>query len=641
MASIITIILFFVYTWGLGFSATYWLRKSANFLERTIMNIGLGLGVFAILSIILNTLSVPLDWRIFLLISLIIPGYHLYKAKKISKPDIKITKVNIAIFLAIFIFAVSFYVYASGSFGYPYLENEDPWGHSVGVHYVSEEKTAFDPTYQQIDQVDRVLSYIDPYPPAYDILLGVLQQTANDIRWTMKFFNSLIISLGILFFFFFVRRFVQNPNKALLATFFLAAIPSYLSHFIWAHSLVITLIFPAMYAFILIKQDNKWMYVAATMVAAIWVSQNLSQPIKISMMILLYLIVYSVANQKFFTKGFIAFFAGIALSFFWWGAVLKKYGLQKFIAVWQPRIAAAGAETVASTSLWSKLLSVIKAIFDAGGTGSRAYTFNDFFYANGQNMINNPIGIGVFLSLLTIVGVLFLIWHYRGSLISTKNYAYAVALFWLIFTFWGINGITFPISIARGSFRVWMLMAIPLAIVAVEGVYFIKSLCKSKILKQIVMVIIIIGVIFTSAMAKEQLNTSAWPSSGVFAHPQHVIELATWMEEFPEGTRMFMFDRNKIVIGYGKDNCIWCEDEILFRADIENKTPEEVHTFLKSKKYEYLLLNIPVDIKHFRNMGGADNVEQRVEAYYNNILNSGLFTPVYQKEGFMIALKIK
>ena len=89
MYSLITIILFFVYLWGLGFSATYFVKKAEDFWERHLMNLGIGLGVFAILSIILNFLHIPLDWKIFLILSLIIPIYDLIqriKKKELSLP---------------------------------------------------------------------------------------------------------------------------------------------------------------------------------------------------------------------------------------------------------------------------------------------------------------------------------------------------------------------------------------------------------------------------------------------------------------------------------------------------------------------------------------------------------------------------
>src|SRR3989344_5380550 len=212
MISLITILLFFIYLWGFGFSLTYFIyRKTAiqgsDFLERHIMNLGIGLGTFAILSVILNFFRIPLDWRIFLLLSLVVPGYVCFKNFKNSGfklpakfPRLVLTKNHLFVFVVMFIFAVSLYTYASGAFAYPYLEDEDPWGHSIGVKYVALNKDAYNPTTTTVQEAESILSYIDPYPPAYDVLMGVLHKTSPDLNWTIKFFNALIISLGLLFF---------------------------------------------------------------------------------------------------------------------------------------------------------------------------------------------------------------------------------------------------------------------------------------------------------------------------------------------------------------------------------------------------------------------------------------------------------
>ena len=55
-ASIITIILFFVYTWGLGYGATYFFKKAENFYERNFLRIAIGLGHYT-LNIPNNTAS--------------------------------------------------------------------------------------------------------------------------------------------------------------------------------------------------------------------------------------------------------------------------------------------------------------------------------------------------------------------------------------------------------------------------------------------------------------------------------------------------------------------------------------------------------------------------------------------------------
>ena len=118
----------------------------------------------------------------------------------------------------------------------------------------------------------------------------------------------------------------------------------------------------------------------------------------------------------------------------------------------------------------------------AGGTGDRVYNFWDFFIAQKQNMINNPIGIGWVLSILVLLGVGYSLWKYRSRLMVEQSWL-AISIFWLIFTFWGVNGETFPISVTRGAFRMWMVMAIPLAIGAMEGVYFVQAFSSKKLVK--------------------------------------------------------------------------------------------------------------------------------------------------------------
>lgn len=652
MISILTIILFFVYTWGLGYSVTYFTKKADDILERFLMNIGIGLGTLAILSIILNTLKVPLDWKLFLVLSVITPLYSVYKnIKNWKKPKLELKKSYLTTAIVLLIFLGSLYIYTRGAFNYPYLENEDPWGHSEGVKYVSLEKKAIDPTVDRGGEtIDVVLSYIDPYPPAYDILLGVLHQTSPDITWTMKFFNALIVSLGFIFFFFFANEFIRDRNKALLATFILAALPSYLSHFIWAHALAVTLFLPTMYAFRRIKFDKRWMWISMIMVAGIWVSQNLEQPIKLSTMILLYLIVTSITNGQWFKKGFIALFGGMVLSLFWWLQMLQKYGLKQFVAVWQPNLVNSGeiageiitsASSAASPGIFSKILSVLKAITHAGGSGTRAYGLNDFLVAKSQNMINNPIGIGIVVSILTLLGVIFILLKYKSELVTAKNTWRAVALFWLIFAFWGVNGASFPFSVARGTFRVWMLLAIPTAIIATEGVWFLKSFSKNKVFKGSIILLAIIGIILTSAQQKYELNTAIWPTSSAFSSSQEAFEYGNFFETLPNNAKVFMYaPRPKIVIGFGKFSCNWCQDELDLREDIINKNAETLHRFLKEKNYEYLLLAPNMDFAQLGKKFGDDKVKILLPQRYDEILKSGLFSPVYQKENLLVGLRV-
>ncbi len=661
MISLTTIVLFFLYLWGLGFTAigvfTAAFKKpenlpEKNFLERNFVYLGLGLGIFPILSIILNFLHLPLDWKLFLLLSLAYPFYFFSRkaagkgisfsslnTKKLS--GLKITKSSLVFLAVLLIAAASLSIYLSGAFSYPYLEDEDPWGHAIGVKYIAREKTAYDPPLKNMNrEIDPVLSYMDPYPPAYEIMLGVLHQTSPDLAWTLKFFNALIISLGFIFFYLFAKGFMGNRYPALFATFALAVIPCYLSHFIWAHSLAVTLFFPAMYALEKLRENKKWFLPSVLIIASLWVSQNVDQPLKLSVMFLIYMIVISITQRKFFARHFAALISGFALSLFWWGTMLYKYGLKGFASYYNigSSYAASAVSDVATSRSWN-LLEALKSLVAPGGSASRAYLFRDFFVANTENYINNPIGIGMVLSLLVILSVAVILWKKRSRLVTKENTWQCVALFWLIFTFWGVNGQTFPVSIARGPFRVWMLLAITAALVSAEGLNFLISERK-KITKWLIVLAVLIGLIGTSGYQKYSFNTMAWPTSGSFASGQEVLEYAAWFGSIPLDSRVFLYSpRDKLTLGFGAFSCAWCQEVLDFRQRILDKDAVELHRFLKSQQYEYFLINGRMDSKYF-NSDYGEETERRLNERYSQIIHSGLFTPVHQRENLFIVFKV-
>ena len=660
MISLISILLFFLYLWGLGYTATYWVKKPEHPWERQLLNLAIGLGIFPILSILINFLHIPLDWKLFLVLSLVFPLYNLVnkiRTKQLHLPTFKftITKSDLALLAVLIIVAFSLFMYTTGAFAYPYLEDEDPWGHSVGVKYVAIEKNAYDPVIPGLeDKIDPVLSYIDPYPPAYDILLGILHQTSPDLNWTIKFFNALLISLGFLFFYLFAKDFMGNQNKALLATFILASLPAYLSHFIWAHALAITLFFPAMYAFWKIKEDHRWTYIAAIIVASIWVAQNIEEPIKLTMLFLVFVIVASITSGKFLKKEFIAIMAGFALSLLWWGVMIKKYSLRGFVqyftggrifptATTASEVLSSGASSAvsASTTWLDKLFAIHRSLTSPGGSGARAYGLNDFVIAQNENMINNPIGLGVVVSVLILLGIIYILWHYKSSLVEEKNTWLCLTLFWLIITFWGVNGVTFPTSIMRGPFRTWMLLAIPVALLAAETTFVAMSFGKQwKIPKIVILLLVLVGIVLTSTSQRYAVNTAIWPTSGSFTNQQDPFEYGAWFSSLPPNTNVFLYTpRDKLVIGYGAFSCLWCPEVIHFRKDILSKDAKELYLFLKDQGYGYFIINGAMDRKTM-STSGENKIDELLPQRYNEIFNSGLFTPILQRENRFVVLKV-
>lgn len=575
--SFFTIILFFVYTYGLGFTLTAFVRNSDNFLERSLMRIGVGLGVLPFLGIILSLFHVPIDWRIFLALSLLYPLFWSLKNYKSIKFNLRITNYDLLIWLMLLIFLFAFYMYHKGAFAYPYLEDDDPWSHAIGIKFVTLEKTVF----PDIETASH-LQYLHPYPPSYDLFFGLLHQTSSSLNWTMKFFNALIISLSIIFFFFFVRQFTNNKNKALFASFILAMMPAYLSHFIWAIALTMPLYFVAFYCLEKINEDKKW-FIASCILIASTLTISPSHSTYFGFFFLLYLITKTFLERKFLLYEFLGGIIGITLSFiFWWGQMLFKYGLSDMLA----QIGIEGGNLIA-----------------VGGTGDRPYILSDFLFAKSQNLINSPIGIGIVISILTI-GALVIIFSRYKKLLNKENHWIVITVVWFLFTLYAVNGARFPIRLS--SFRVWPLFAIPVSIISAEGINYLLLIAKSleqqikldKVIRVGIIILLIAGIWFTSGKQKFTVNTALWPAgqAWVFLRDQNgnirspELEAYLGLKTLPINTKVFSFSNDGAVLGLNKFICAWCKEVFEFRKNIMGKTGDGIYSWLKGNGYEYAIL---------------------------------------------------
>jgi len=619
--SILTVLLFFVYIYGLGFSLTYFLKNSTNFLERNLMRLGIGMGVFPILSVIFNLLHIPLDWRFFLIVSLAVPLYVLGRAfirKEFPRLGFKLTKSNLYILIVLLLFFGTLFMYTKGAFVYPYFEDDDPWVHALGVKYVAIEKNVREP-----DFFAHRTMYIDPYPPSYDILMGVLHQTSISLMWTLKFFNALIISLGIIFFYFFAKEFIGDKKRALFSTFVLVMIPCYMSHFIWAHSLVVTLFFPAMYCLERIKYDRKWLFAGLIIIASMAVTQP-TQPVKLGVMFLTYFIVKSIYEKRFLKESLAAIIGGYLLSFVWWAT--------KWRAMFGRETRGVGEVTIGSSSF--SLLSFLKKVFPPNsGTATRAYTFDDFFVAKTQNMINNPVGIGVVISILVLISLIYVIIKFR-HLLKKENSWIMITLIWLLFTFIGLNSMTFNTP-GFYSFRFWMLFAIAVSIISSAGAWFLFGLSKKIGLGEaFVLVILVVGIVFTSGYQKYAVNTAMWgPGQGWTSMEE--VQGYVWLKNLEPNTKVFTFVGDEPIIGFDKYSCAWCKDVYDFKEDALNKSISEVYDWLRIKQYEYIIISGRTYLE-LEGKYGKNETDRLVNEKLSEISTSNLFQVVYNNKGAVI-----
>jgi hypothetical protein len=666
----VSILVFFVYCWGLGYSVTYLAGVRKFDVEHQLMNLGIGLGALGILMVILNLFRIPLDWRIILVLSMLLPiatlGNKLPKMVGHLKKNFKglDSSHNISLLLVLIMVAVSFYMFHKGAFSYPYLEDDDPWGHSLGAKYIATEKTFNVPS--EFSSIRRFFYYLDPYPPGYDGMFGMLLQVGSQTIWTFKFFNALIISFSLLFFFYLMRSLTGSDKRALVAAFVLFALPSFLTHFIWAHALVVTLFFPSVYCLEKIKENPRWWFVAGVVLAGLFVAQP-DTGLKLAIMLLIYYVVNCVVKKDLRPKIVYAGILGAVLSFAWWW--------NRWIGMFKTHNAGVSVAGEGSSSFVQKILSTLnKILYPHSGTASREYVVKDFFFAPSQNLINNPIGWGPVIFILVLLAALFLVWRlysvsskhetaavysnfflgvsillaffslfsfliflplliifvmafiilliYR-SVLEVKDYYWRlVGLGWFLFAFLGVHSYQLPIGLI--PFRFWMILAIPVAILSMDGFFYATNFFRGNGVRLVVGVVLAVLVIYTSFFPKYQINTSMWGPGGSYSSMDEVKGYL-WLDTLPKDAKVFGYFNNDFIIAYDKFTCYWCVDEYGFKKGLKNHSAEDISDFLKSKDYEYFIID------------GAFARERGLNE--TNVLISELggsgFMPVYQTSSFI------
>jgi len=597
--------------WGFGFSLTHYLiKKFDNKLEKHLMSLGIGLGLFPITAVTLNLLRIPLHWSVFLILALIVPLIVLSKSKiKISKP--KITKTTINILIVILISIIFLGIYVKGANTYPYLEDDDPWLHAESTKYISLEKTAYEPSNYD-------LFYLDPYPPSFDILMGVLHQTNNSIMWTLKFFNVLIISLGIIFFYFFALQLSKNKNKAILSTFTIAVLPSFMSHFIWAQTLALVLFFPAFYALLKIKENKGWGVIALIIIASILVTQP-SSAVIFGIMGFIYWISKLSSNyfnnKKIFSKKnnliFFSLISGVLLSLLYWIPMFIRWGFEG---------------TLQGIRFSKKLIS--DATLDT--SGGIIYGLKDFIIAPLQSKMDQPTGLGIFIFLILVFTILLLLINIKKVKKSTYL---TTCLLWFIFTLIGIEGNAFSIKLFPHRF--WVFFAIPVALLVGEGILTLSRSLKNKNVRYSLLSILFIGILWTSAYPKYVVETSNWPAGASWTSYDE-INGYLWLKTLPPDTKVFTYNvHDHHIIGLDKYSCSWCKEVVDFRENILEKDIDELYTFLKKQEYKYLIIS-GMSFKYLGKEFGEEKTKEKINEILRDIQNSTKFSAAHQTKGAII-----
>jgi hypothetical protein len=243
-------------------------------------------------------------------------------------------------------------------------------------------------------------------------------------------------------------------------------------------------------------------------------------------------------------------------------------------------------------------------------------------------MINNPIGIGFVLSTLVLVALISLMLKYK-NLLKEENHWLVIGLIWFLFALYAVNAANFSIKLS--PFRVWMLFAIPVSILAAEGTWFLKGLGKKFRLSSIIIfILVIVGILFTSAYQKYTVNTAQWPPGGFWTSNEEIQGYMWFKDNIPSGTRVFTFSNNALIIGLDKFICHWCDNVNDYQRNGFNQTIEQNYNWFKKEQYGYVI----IDGQAARRLG-ANETNNKVQA----LINSNRFNPVFNNNG-MILFKV-
>jgi hypothetical protein len=312
------------------------------------------------------------------------------------------------------------------------------------------------------------------------------------------------------------------------------------------------------------------------MSAAVLLSQP-SNGIIFGLLLVIYWIIKAVTSKSFQPYIFLAGFVGVFLAFLvFYLPMLFKYG-------WHGIADGIG---FGSTSLLH--------FTSAESGGGLLYSWNDFIIAQTVSKMDNPIGVGFFLFFLTVFSLLFcifMIFKKPKHFFSAETFPYFLVTLWLLFAFAGVHGNRLPVQLMPHRF--WSILAIPIALISAEGFFALGRLSeKIKIPRFFIYLILLVGIIITSGYPKYVVETSYWPPGVNWGSMEELNGYMTIVSSLPENTKVFPLCSNEMkVLSFDKFAEPWDVDYVNFKKKAFDTPPAELNAWLKSRGYEYLVLD--------------------------------------------------
>jgi hypothetical protein len=553
--------------------------RQENPLVRLLETAAVGVAAFSFLGVILMLSHVPLQPVVYLGLAGIVPVVTLVqslRARTSAGPVAWRNEQTVHALILALVLGALFVVFHKGAMGYPYLEDDDSWLHAEGALYVAKEHTyAVDASLRSPESYAK---YLEPYPPAYDVLMGLMRQVNDSVYWTLKFFNVVIVTLAHAFFFLFFAEYTGSSRKGLFATIVLVALPSFMSHFIWSQSLALCVFPVAMYAALRAISDRSWIVPAILAIASMMVTQPVVSFVFGVVFVLLLASVLLDETRKagHFTmgacrgtaRGLLVGASGLATSFLYWGAQLAKWGLQGIVDRKGDEI----------TTSWVTEYALRRA------------SLREAVFPPTMTRIDQATGWGLAATVALLAGLFA-----SAIAVSQKRSRSLHLLVWFLLLAYGLFAPSLGLP-AWGASRFWAYLAIPVALLASEGVFFVTSLGTSRPRMQTGMVVVAaVAVVATSAPAKLTMQTVRWSPGAQWAYVPAAVGLAPvdllgFLElrrRLAPNTRVYSFCGDARAIGFDMDASPWDRSEAEFRQRGASVSARDALAFFDEHRYTH------------------------------------------------------
>lgn len=630
---IFSLLLFFFLTISLGSICAWAGFKKENFFERILICCGTGIALIPITGALFNLFKIPLSYKSFFFLGcaiLLLTFFYLWKKNKQTvfsfKPRQIISWQDAA---TAALFLISLLVYLRGSLSFSWLGSDDPYRFAAAIKYIEIEKTFTAPF--------RFVNTSQPYPQGYQILMALLSQASQSLNWALKFFTSLLASLSLFFFYFLANKLLKNKTAALFSTFALAAIPAWLTHYIFALNLNLVLLPLFFYTLKKAGQNQVWAPIPGLILASLYCTHFYSAFIT-TLILGAYFLANLFSGNSPSKKLIFCLSSGLTLSLTFWipssliqfpgrlpggmshiislaqklateitflaGTIffifslslfllLKKRIYQKFPGLRQ-KITSPKAKLVSFYLLLTALLFLLLVPdkkMPVLGTATIPYTWRHFLlFRTPHNVIQNPFGIGILPLTLAIAAFFYLIFQ-KSRLFTLKNKNYLTIFFIAILTFLGVMSGRFSLNLM--PFRMWVFFAFSVALL--NGIFyneFVAKVDKNK-LKIAAVLILAISFIPTWYQNKYKLNASFWGDG--FVPTMQSKEFYGWIKDnLPKNSKVYALGVTQYLpIAFDMLSLAWDKDVEEYLGKDIVACPAENYAFLKKKGYQYIAIDYP------------------------------------------------